>query len=293
MANVEKAHTVIRELNRSWNEVLEFNMEKPTEVFSDMLEVDVYHDKSYGPARRNNFLGRLQSSHFVKKGEEALIYYPLEKRSLLSWIQGEIGLKIYYVDAVPAPPVAPPEKDPPVPEGGKPDEKAGAPSSTEPSLPADEKPAEEPFEGAKAETEVAPQPPAPENAVPEGEKKPQPDSSAPPPPQEEQPPEAEDQEPPQNAREEDPPQPVKEQGDIEFNLSGSKPSWESVGPNFFASHQGRLFVSFIESRCTLMKPLGLVDSPQEPDISPGGRDKIHAYSDGCFNFRDIAESSWR
>ncbi|XP_031254462.1 protein QUIRKY-like [Pistacia vera] len=169
-------------------------MEKPTEVFSDMLEVDVYHDKSYGPARRNNFLGRLQSSHFVKKGEEALIYYPLEKRSLLSWIQGEIGLKIYYVDAVPAPPVAPPEKDPPVPE-----------------------------------IEVAPQPPAPENAVPEGEKKPQPDSSAPPPPpQEEQPPEAKDQEPPKNAQEQDPPQPVKEQSDIEFNLSGSKwGPWET------------------------------------------------------------------
>ncbi|KAJ0013585.1 hypothetical protein Pint_20086 [Pistacia integerrima] len=99
--------------------------------------------------------------------------------SLLSWIQGEIGLKIYYVDAVPAPPVAPPEKDPPVPEEAKPDEKAEALSR---------------------------------NAVPEGEKKPQPDSSAPPPPQQEQPPEAKDQEPPQNTQEQDPPQPVKEQG---------------------------------------------------------------------------------
>ncbi|KAJ0079967.1 hypothetical protein Patl1_22851 [Pistacia atlantica] len=226
-----KTRTVIRELDRSWNEVLEFNMEKPSEVFSDMLELDVYHDKSYGPTRRNNFLGRLRLSHFVKKGEETLIYYPLEQRSLLSWIQGEIGLKIYYVDAVPASPVAPPEKDPPVPEEGKPDEKAEAPSSTEPSLPADEKPAEEPFEGAKAEIEVAPQPPAPENAVPEGEKKPQSDSSAAPPPQEEQPPEAKDQEPPQNAQEQDPPQPVKEQGDIEFNLSGSK--WAIYGGGIF------------------------------------------------------------
>ncbi|KAJ0013587.1 hypothetical protein Pint_20084 [Pistacia integerrima] len=227
-----RTRTVIRDLNPSWNEVLEFDEGKPSEVFSDILELDVYHDKNYGPTRRNNFLGRLRlnSSQFVKKGEEALIYYPLEKKSLLSWIQGEIGLKIYYVDAVPAPPVPPPEKDPPVPEEAKPeeakpDEKAEAPSSTEPSPPADEKPAEEPSEGeGKAETEAAPQPPAPENAAPEGEKEPQPDTSAPPPPQQEQPPEAKDQEPPQNAQEQDPPQPVQEQGDIEFDLSG--PQWD-------------------------------------------------------------------
>ncbi|KAJ0079423.1 hypothetical protein Patl1_22845 [Pistacia atlantica] len=194
-----KTRTIIRELNPSWNEVLEFNVEQPLKAFSDMLELDVYHDKSYGPARRNNFLGRLRLSNFVKKGEEALIYYPFEKMSLLSWIQGEIGLKIYYVDVVPAPPIAPPEKDPPVPEEAKPDEKAEALSSIESSPPTDEKPTKEQFEGAKAETEATPQPP-----------------------QQEQPPEAKDQEPPQNIQEQDPPQAVKEQGDIEFNLSGSK-----------------------------------------------------------------------
>ncbi|KAL0374723.1 UNVERIFIED_CONTAM: protein QUIRKY [Sesamum radiatum] len=105
-----KTRTVIRDLNPAWNEALEFNVGKTSEVFGDVLELDVFHDKNVGPTTRNNFLGRvrLSSRQFVKKGEEALIYYPLEKKSLFSWIQGEIGLKIYFVDEVVPPPAPPP-----------------------------------------------------------------------------------------------------------------------------------------------------------------------------------------
>ncbi|KAK0601511.1 hypothetical protein LWI29_024924 [Acer saccharum] len=103
----KKTRTVIRDLNPTWNQVIEFNdrKEKPSQVFTDMLKLDLFHDKNYGPTRRNNFLGRirLSSTHFVTKGEEALIYYPLEKKSLLSWVQGEIGLKVFYVDELPLP----------------------------------------------------------------------------------------------------------------------------------------------------------------------------------------------
>lgn len=108
-----KTRVVARDLNPVWNEVLEFNVGKPSDVFGDMLEVDVNHDKTLGPTTRHNFLGRvrLNSQQFVKKGEEALIYYPLEKKHLFSWIQGEIGLKIYFVDDV-APPPAPPSPPP-------------------------------------------------------------------------------------------------------------------------------------------------------------------------------------
>ncbi|KAF5783854.1 putative C2 domain, phosphoribosyltransferase, C2 domain superfamily [Helianthus annuus] len=103
-----KTRVVARDLNPVWNEVLEFNVGKPSDVFGDMLEVDVNHDRNLGPTTRNNFLGRvrLDSRQFVKKGEEALIYYPLEKKHLLSWVQGEIGLKIYFSDDV-APTPAP------------------------------------------------------------------------------------------------------------------------------------------------------------------------------------------
>nr|XP_043609107.1 protein QUIRKY [Erigeron canadensis] len=116
-----KTKVVARDLNPVWNEVLEFNVGKPSDVFGDMLEVDVNHDKASGPTTRNNFLGRvrLNSRQFVKKGEEALIYYPLEKKHLFSWVQGEIGLKIYFDDQVKTKDAdPPPEKNeaPPTPE---------------------------------------------------------------------------------------------------------------------------------------------------------------------------------
>ncbi|WMV08980.1 hypothetical protein MTR67_002365 [Solanum verrucosum] len=124
-----KTRTVTRDLSPQWNEMLEFNVGKPSDVFGDMLELDVYHDKSIGPTTRNNFLGRirLSATQFVKKGEEALIYYPLEKKYWFSWISGEIGLKIYFVEQLVVPQIkAEPKQAPPAepteaaPEGEKP-----------------------------------------------------------------------------------------------------------------------------------------------------------------------------
>ncbi|KAK9167367.1 hypothetical protein Scep_002558 [Stephania cephalantha] len=112
-----RTRTVHRNLNPAWNELLEFNVGAPSDVFGDTLELDVCHDRNVGPTRRNNFLGRirLNSSQFVRKGEEALMYFPLEKKSFFSWIQGEIGLKIYYVNEPAVAPANPPPEagDPP------------------------------------------------------------------------------------------------------------------------------------------------------------------------------------
>ncbi|GMH21950.1 hypothetical protein Nepgr_023793 [Nepenthes gracilis] len=77
------------------------------------LDVEVYNDKrmSSGSGRKNHFLGRVKlcGTQFAKRGEEGLVYFTLEKKSVLSWIRGEIGLRIYYYDeTVEEPGVAPP-----------------------------------------------------------------------------------------------------------------------------------------------------------------------------------------
>ncbi|CAH9127431.1 unnamed protein product [Cuscuta epithymum] len=112
----KKTQTVERDLNPQWNKVLKFDADATdADVFGDMLELVVFHDKAVGPTRRNNILGvlKLHSTQFVKKGEEALIHYPLSKKHFFHWVRGDVGLKIYFADE-PAPPPAP--SPVPVPE---------------------------------------------------------------------------------------------------------------------------------------------------------------------------------
>ncbi|CAI9097503.1 OLC1v1033942C1 [Oldenlandia corymbosa var. corymbosa] len=185
----KKTRTVIRDLNPVWNETLEFNVGKPSDVFGDMLELDVFHDRNIGPTTRNNFLGRvrLSSRQFVKKGEEALIYYPLEKKNFLSWIQGEIGLKIYFVDEVVPPPAPPPPPTPPPEEAkSEPTESAAPPASSDPppGPPEGNKPATEKPDGAEPSKDI---PPPAEEAIKtkeEEEKPPAPPAEAASPPPE-------------------------------------------------------------------------------------------------------------
>lgn len=155
-----KTRTVMRDLNPTWNESLEFNVGKSSEILGDTLELDVFHDKNVGPTTRNNFLGRvrLNSTQFVKKGEEALIYYPLEKKSLLiSWIQGEIGLKIYFLDEIAPPP--PPPPPPPVEESKPEPAPPSEAENNEPPPPAPP-PNDKPNEEQESPAEAAPPPPA-------------------------------------------------------------------------------------------------------------------------------------
>ncbi|PKU69653.1 protein QUIRKY-like [Dendrobium catenatum] len=95
-----RTQTICRNLNPTWNELLEFNVSSSAKITGEPLEVDVFHDQRVGPSRRNNFLGRvrLDFRQFVRKGEEALIHFPLEKKSFFSWVRGDIGLRIYYDD---------------------------------------------------------------------------------------------------------------------------------------------------------------------------------------------------
>ncbi|XP_062187130.1 multiple C2 domain and transmembrane region protein 16-like [Phragmites australis] len=149
-----KTRTVTRDLNPAWNEELEFAFPPAgvgvDPVAGEPLEVSVLHDVRVGPSRRNNFLGRvrLDARQFVRKGEEALIYFPLEKKNFFSWVRGDIGLKVYYVDE----PLAPPEPETPAAGDAAPDAaaaEAAAPPPADATASANEPPkAEEPMDAA-------------------------------------------------------------------------------------------------------------------------------------------------
>ncbi|KAG8379151.1 hypothetical protein BUALT_Bualt07G0058300 [Buddleja alternifolia] len=103
-----RTSTVQKNLNPVWNEALDFIVSDPKTMEFEELNVEVFNDKklSNGSARKNHFLGRvkLYGSQFVRRGEEGLVYFTLEKKSVFSWIRGELGLKIYYYDEMEEPP---------------------------------------------------------------------------------------------------------------------------------------------------------------------------------------------
>ncbi|KAJ4826871.1 hypothetical protein Tsubulata_032450 [Turnera subulata] len=98
----KRTTTKYRDLNPVWKETLEFIVSDPDNMEFEELEVEVFNDKRFGngSGRKNHFLGRvkLYGSQFSKRGEEGIVYYPLEKKSVFSWVRGEIGLRICYYD---------------------------------------------------------------------------------------------------------------------------------------------------------------------------------------------------
>ncbi|GAB2269939.1 hypothetical protein Dimus_004857 [Dionaea muscipula] len=124
----KRTSTKHQDLNPVWNEQLEFVVNDPSTMELEELNVEVYNDKHMTPAagaKKNHFLGRvkLYGTQFAKRGEEGLVYFALEKKSVFSWIRGEIGLRIFYFEEAvevggagppqPADPAAepPPEKE--------------------------------------------------------------------------------------------------------------------------------------------------------------------------------------
>ncbi|KAG6658700.1 FT-interacting protein 7 [Carya illinoinensis] len=175
-----RTKTKFRDLNPEWDEKLEFVVHDIDSMDSEILEISLYNDKKNG--KRSNFLGKVKigGSTFVQSGSEALVYYPLEKRSVFSQIKGEIGLRICYIDENPpaSESVVPPveqnsEAAPPVPveEDAKKQEENKDEKGEEKKV--DDKPKEEakeneeqPPDNSKTEKDPAPSPvPTPSDVV--------------------------------------------------------------------------------------------------------------------------------
>ncbi|KAK9125455.1 hypothetical protein Scep_014301 [Stephania cephalantha] len=90
-----RTQTIYKNLNPSWNEKLFFNLDDPNILEHNSIEVCIYNERRQFPGR--NFLGkvRIHGSNVVKKGEEALQRFQLEKKWFFSYVKGEIGLKIF------------------------------------------------------------------------------------------------------------------------------------------------------------------------------------------------------
>eukprot|EP01018_Ginkgo_biloba_P000310 Gb_34981 [translate_table: standard] len=145
----KRTRTKHKDLNPVWNEKLEFTMSDPELMTGEELVAEVCNDTGTSNARRNHFLGRVKllGSQFPKMGEETLIHYPLQNKSILSLIKGNLGLKIYYIDE----PIKPP--DPPLAEAAP----VKAPHA---DPPVETLPTRAPVESPLAEAPVAKAPPA-------------------------------------------------------------------------------------------------------------------------------------
>ena len=157
-----RTKTKFRDLNPEWDEKLEFMVHDKETMESEILEINLYNDKKTG--KRNNFLGKVKmaGTTFAKSSSEAIVYYPLEKRSVFSQIKGELGLKVYYIDENPDPAAAEEEKKPPTEEEKtKTEEKVEAVPEKEEEKKKEEeeeKPKEEAAAAAAKEQEEVPKP---------------------------------------------------------------------------------------------------------------------------------------
>ncbi|KAL1539983.1 Multiple C2 and transmembrane domain-containing protein 2 [Salvia divinorum] len=91
---LSRTKTIPKNLNPIWNQKLLFDFDK-TQSHHCSIEVSVYHERRPVPGR--SFLGRarISCSNLVTKDDQVYQSFQLESKSLLSFVKGEIGLKIY------------------------------------------------------------------------------------------------------------------------------------------------------------------------------------------------------
>ncbi|GAQ82809.1 synaptotagmin family protein [Klebsormidium nitens] len=106
----KRTTTKVDSLNPLWDEEFVFTIPHASTLpgsaaaKQETLEISIYSRSR--TKKHHGFLGRVrfpinfygESEGILPRGQEKLIYYPLEKRSLLSRVKGEIGLKLWYDD---------------------------------------------------------------------------------------------------------------------------------------------------------------------------------------------------
>ncbi|KAH6820739.1 C2 calcium/lipid-binding plant phosphoribosyltransferase family protein [Perilla frutescens var. hirtella] len=92
---LSRTKTIPRNLNPIWNQKLLFDFDKTRNHHHHCIEVSVYHERRPVPGR--SFLGRVRisCSNLVRQGDEVYQNFQLENKSFLTFVKGEIGLKIY------------------------------------------------------------------------------------------------------------------------------------------------------------------------------------------------------
>ncbi|XP_057800461.1 FT-interacting protein 1 [Salvia miltiorrhiza] len=90
---LSRTKTIPKNLNPIWNQKLLFDLD--SHHLHSSIEVSVYHERRPVPGR--SFLGRVRisCSNLVSKGDQVYQSFQLESKSFLSFVKGEIGLKIY------------------------------------------------------------------------------------------------------------------------------------------------------------------------------------------------------
>ncbi|XAR54071.1 hypothetical protein NMG60_11029071 [Bertholletia excelsa] len=96
----QKFRTTVKEkdLNPVWDETFYFNVSNPNNLPSLQLEAYVYNNAK--DLHSKSFLGkvRINGTAFVPESDAVVLHYPLEKRSIFSHVQGELGLKVFVTD---------------------------------------------------------------------------------------------------------------------------------------------------------------------------------------------------
>ncbi|KAG8363574.1 hypothetical protein BUALT_Bualt19G0036600 [Buddleja alternifolia] len=92
---LSRTKTIPKNLNPIWNQKLFFDYDITRNHHYQCIEISVYNERRPSPGR--NFLGRVRisCSNIVKKGDEVYQRFQLDNKSFLSFVKGEIGLKIY------------------------------------------------------------------------------------------------------------------------------------------------------------------------------------------------------
>jgi hypothetical protein len=87
-----------KDLNPVWNESFFFNVSDPNILSNLTLEAYVYNYNKSNNSK--SFLGkvRLTGTSFVPYSDAVVLHYPLEKKSFLSRVKGELGLKVFVID---------------------------------------------------------------------------------------------------------------------------------------------------------------------------------------------------